>query len=104
MASKDLRTRVLIDTKSAERNLNNLFRKINAVDRAMKKVGSGGNQLSAQLQRSTRQAQQLRNAMNGVTGATRQAANASRQHGNAVGLLTQKVRRLASAYMGIMGL
>jgi len=95
---------VLIDTRSAERNLNNLFRKINAVDKAMRKVGSGGNQLSTQLQRSTRQAQQLRNAMNGVTGATRQAANASRQHGNAVGLLTQKVRRLASAYMGIMGL
>lgn len=104
MASKNLRTRVLIDTKSAERNLSNLIRKINAVDKAMQQIGrQGGNQLSEQLRRSTVQAQNLRNAMNGVTGATRQAASATRQQGEAVGLLTQKVRRLASAYMGIQG-
>lgn len=104
MASKDLRTRVLVDTKSAERNLNNLIKRINAVDKAMQQIGrQGGNQLSEQLRRSTVQAQQLRNAMNGVTGATRNATSATRQQGDAVGLLTQKVRRLASAYMGIQG-
>lgn len=94
--SKDLKTRVKVDTKSAIRSLNALEKKINKIESTINKTNTTSNTLGRNINRAVTPTNSLARSSNKV----RQNFEKSN---SAVSKLTSKVKKLAGAYLGVMG-
>lgn len=96
LLSKDLKARVIVDTKKATNNIAALEKKIQKLDSMVNKMNRHTTGLSSSINRANAPTRQL-------------AQNASQVNKNfqktnsVVGTLTSKLKRLAATYLGVMG-
>lgn len=101
--SKDLRTSVRLETKSAVKSLDNLEKKINAVQKAIDRTSNNSTKLNTAINKATTTANKL-NVANEKAANSAAKINKNYQKSNStLTMLAKKVRALASAYLGVMG-
>lgn len=78
------------------KTLNNILNKINSVNKAFSKMASQSSNVNNALQSAS-------SSNNKFTSSLNSSNSALKKNSNQVSLLTTKLRRLASAYLGVMG-
>lgn len=101
--SKELKVNVKLETKAAERSLKNLEKRINAVNAAVNKQSTAANKLSTAINKSVNTANKLHQANQKAASSAAKITRSYQQSGTAVSVLIKKVKQLASAYLGVMG-
>ena len=102
MANKQLTAKVRLNTTSAEKSIDRLVTKINQIDKAMNQVNRQGKQ-NQHYAKNLRQVDSITNRVRAWAAAQRQVTFDTRSTGNALSMVTGKLRRLASTYLGVMG-
>lgn len=94
--AKNLKTSVQLDTKQAVRSLDALEKKIRNVQRAI-------NNQEAVTNKMVTTTNKLVAANNKVASSSNKVTSSHNREARSVSLLTTKVRRLANAYLGVLG-
>lgn len=109
--AKDLQTGVILETKTAEAKLRKLVKAINNVDNAIKKSESKSSKLAQTLQLSVNKLNTIEKKTNDVVAAQRKVNNEVKRTNsshkgtkNLLNEISSKLKRLASTYLGIMGM
>ena len=115
---KDLKASVTLETKSAEARLKALVKAINQVQAAVNKTANNNTKLTKAINKSVSATDTLRKsadkvatsigkqatAQNRVTQAVKKTTQEQKYSGQAVDGIISKVKQLAKAYLGIMGM
>lgn len=96
MGSKTLYARVEIDTTRAERALYKLAEKVNALNKAFDKASTGNQKMEQSINRKAAAENRFANQVN-------KSNRGLSQQSSLMSDIVGKVRRLASAYLGVMG-
>ena len=96
MASKTLTATVKIDTSSAEKSLQRLADKVNALNKAFDKASTGNQKMEQSINRKAAAENRFANQVN-------KSNRGLSQQSSLMSDIVGKVRRLASAYLGVMG-
>lgn len=96
LLSKDLKARVTIETKSTERALSKLEKKIQSINKAVNSVNKNSSRFSTGINRSIAPTRRLASHANQVN-------NNFKKANSTVSTLTSKLKRLAGIYLGVMG-
>lgn len=102
--AKDLKTSVILETKTAEDKLKALVKAINKVDDAINKVGSTTDKLSQGLQQSISHTKKLQSVQQEVTKEVKKTNSAHKKTSSLLDGIGTKLKRLAGTYLGIMGM
>ena len=94
--AKNLKTSVQLDTRKAVKNLDALEKKIQSVQSAIERQSKLTNKLNTTSNK-------LVNVNNKVAQSSNKVASAHNKQAKSVSMLTTKVKRLANAYLGVMG-
>lgn len=78
------------------KTLNNILKKLNAVNAGFQKMANQSAKLNSAVNSTTSANSKLTRQLNNTT-------NAFKKQSNSAGMLTSKLKRLASAYLGVMG-
>lgn len=101
-SSKQLTAKIKFNTSDAEKKIDSLVKKINGIDNALKKV-SGNNKVEQQLTRSNNQVNGIKNKVLEWAKAQKQVTANTRATSGVLGSVGNKLKMLASTYLGIMG-
>lgn len=96
MASKTLTATVKIDTSNAEKSLQKLADKVNALNKAFDKASTGNQKMEQSINRKAAAENRFANQVN-------KSNRGLSQQSSLMSDIVGKVRRLASAYLGVMG-
>lgn len=96
MGSKTLYAQVEIDTTRAERALYKLAEKVNALNKAFNKASTGNQKMEQSINRKAAAENRFANQVN-------KSNRGLSQQSSLMSDIVGKVRRLASAYLGVMG-
>lgn len=96
MASKTLTATVKIDTSNAEKSLQKLADKVNALNKAFDKASTGNQKVEQSINRKAAAENRFANQVN-------KSNRGLSQQSSLMSDIVGKVRRLASAYLGVMG-
>lgn len=96
MATKTLTATVKIDTSSAEKSLQRLADKVNALNKAFDKASTGNQKVEQSINRKAAAENRFSNQVN-------KSNRGLSQQSSLMSDIVGKVRRLASAYLGVMG-
>lgn len=96
MASKTLTATVKINTSSAEKSLQRLADKVNALNKAFDKASTGNQKVEQSINRKATAENRFANQVN-------KSNRGLSQQSSLMSDIVGKVRRLASAYLGVMG-
>ena len=94
--SKDLKASVRLDTRNAISSLDALERKISNIEKAINKTNSTNSKLSSNLSKAVAPAKQ-------VATETGKIDKNLKNSSSSASMLTSKLKRLASTYLGVMG-
>lgn len=100
---KVLKTSVKLDAKQALKTLEQLEKKMTAIQKAINNTSKTSNGLTKVIKQQTTTVNRSTQAANKNAVATDRMANSNRKASSSVSLLTKNLRRLASAYVGVMG-
>lgn len=115
---KDLKASVTLETKSAEKRLDALVKAINKVQNAVNNTAKNNSKLSTAINKNVNATNKLRTAadkvatsvekqataQNKVTQAVKKTTAAQERSQDAVDGIIDKVKALARAYLGVMGM
>ncbi len=115
---KDLKATVTLDTRSAEARLRDLTKAINQVQNAVNKTAKNNSALSKAIGQNVTATNRLKkaandvatavnkqaSAQNKVTQAVKKTTSAQERSGQAVDGVIDKIKALARAYLGVMGM
>lgn len=118
MANKTLTATVKFETKSAERSLKNLAKKINDVQNAINKASKNNTKFTTQINKATTAQNRLTAAANKTASATEKINTANKKAVNSANQLNRSynsanrsasnlgttIKRLAATYLGVMGM
>lgn len=96
MASKTLTATVKINTSNAEKSLQKLADKVNALNKAFDKASTGNQKMEQSINRKAAAENRFANQVN-------KSNRGLSQQSSLMSDIVGKVRRLASAYLGVMG-
>ena len=102
MSSKQLTAKVRLNTSDAEKSIDRLVQKINKIDNTLKKV-NGNNKVEQQLTKSNNQVNGIKNKVLEWAKAQKQVTANTRATNGVLGSVGNKLKMLASTYLGIMG-
>ena len=100
---KVLKTSVRLDAKQALKTLDQLQKKLNAIQTATDKVTRTSNNMASTVRKQNTATNQATTAMNKNANAAKNMANSNKQANVAVKALTRNLAALASTYLGLMG-
>ena len=103
MANKQLKTSVVLDVRSAKTSLTQLEKKIKSVQATIEKQNKTINKLNTTTNKLNSTNSKLVSTTNKATNAINKQSNSMRNSSKNATLLTTKLKRLASAYLGVMG-
>lgn len=101
-SSKQLTAKIKFNTSDAEKKIDSLVKKINSIDNSLKKV-SGNNKVEQQLTKSNNQVNGIKNKVLEWAKAQKQVTANTRATSGVLGTVGNKLKMLASTYLGIMG-
>lgn len=102
MANKQLTAKVRLNTKDAERSVDNLVRKINKMNNAMNRI-SNNNNTERQLTKNQQKVDTITNKVKQWANAQKQVTRNTKSTNNALSTIGSKLSAIASTYLGIMG-
>lgn len=111
MANKQLTAKVRINSSQAEQKLRNIARAIDAINRATGKQTNAYNQVNSALNNTVRIKAKVKSKTDETTKSTKKWSSAisevnSKLNGSSrsVGMISSKLKGLASTYLGVMGM
>lgn len=103
MAHKQLKASVRLDTQGTEQKLRNIAKAIDAINRAAGNQSNAYAKVVAALSKSSTQTQQVTKQTHNWANAVNKVNLGLNKTGSHVGVLSSKIKQLASAYLGVMG-
>ena len=101
---KVLKTSVRLDAKQALKTLDQLEKKMNAIQKAINKTSNGSRGLDRAVRKQSIAVNQATTSMIRNSNAAKKMAKSYSTASSTVGVLTKNLRRLASTYIGVMGI
>lgn len=103
MAHKQLQASVKLETNQTERKLRNIAKAIDAINRAAGQQSNAYNKVNAALNRGNTQTQQVTKETNKWANAVNKVNSGLNKTNSHFGVISNKLKALASAYLGVMG-